>query len=96
MFTKRETRLLAILLGMKDWLPGKILAQMLTISSRTLQNEVAFINTILKKQFSNTLIASNNRLGYRLEGNRDQIKRFVAENASGEDEDSFESAIIVL
>ena len=96
MFTKRETRLLAILLGMKDWLPGKILAQMLTISSRTLQNEVAFINTILKKQFSNTLIASNNRLGYRLEGNRDQIKRFVAENASGDDEDTFESAAAIL
>lgn len=96
MFTQREVRLLAILLGMKDWIPGKTLCEMLAVSLRTLQSEVDAVNSVLRKQFSSAGIASNNRLGYRLEGNRESIRRFVAEKGSSRKNDSFESANAIL
>lgn len=96
MFNERELILLAILLGRNDWLPGRILAGMLNVRNRTLQSEIATVNEILAKSPGNLRIASNNRLGYRLEGNREQIKRYVREKGTDLSRDSFESANNIL
>ncbi len=96
MFTERELKLLAILLGSDEWLSGKILSSMLNVRSRTLQSEVASINSILKKHSSFSRIASNNRLGYRLEGNREQIKKYVADMGFDSADDSYRSANSIL
>ena len=96
MFTERELKLIAILLGMEDWLPGRSLAKMLGVGSRTLQAEVADINTIFRNKLSGVLIQSNNRLGYRLEGDRSQIKRFVDADTKIEMADPYENARSIL
>ena len=96
MFNERELILLAILLGRNDWIPGKVLAGMLNVGNRTLQSEIAAVNVILTRHSGNVKIASNNRLGYRLEGNRDQIRKYVCEKGSDPTRDSFESANNIL
>ena len=96
MFSERELKLLAILLSSEEWISGKILSNMLNIRSRTLQSEISMINSLLSGSSSSNRIASNNRLGYRFEGNRDQIKKFVAETGSDSIVDSFQSANSIL
>ena len=78
MFNDRDLKLLAILLGREEWLPGKVLADMLYISARTLQGEIAQVNRLLRQNFTTIKIASNHRLGYYLEGNRTQLKAYIA------------------
>ena len=96
MFSERELILLAILSGREEWMPGKALAEMLEVGNRTLQSEVATINAILSKHSLSSRIASNNRLGYRLEGNRDQIRKYVSEKGVDPARDAFESANNIL
>ena len=96
MFNERELILLAILLGSDEWILGRTLAGMLNVGNRTLQSEIAAINEILTKNSGSSRIVSNNRLGYRLEGNREQIKKYVAEKGAAPARDSFESANNIL
>lgn len=96
MITKREQELIAILLGSDSWMKGSVLAGMLGCGSRTLQAEIAVVNKMLSKHSRTMKIASNNRLGYRLEGSREQIKRIAAEQNAAPLPDSYESANAIL
>ena len=96
MFNERELVLLAILLGREEWISGKILAGMMNVGNRTLQSEIATVNSILSRSSGSTRISSNNRLGYRLEGNRDQIRKYVCEKGANSSRDTFDSANNIL
>lgn len=95
MFTDRELKLLAILLSSEEWISGKILSDMLNIRSRTLQSEIANINSIFKNS-SSARIASNNRLGYRLEGNTEQLRKYVRSRMADYTEELYQNVKNIL
>ncbi len=95
MFTERQFRILAFLLNLETWISGSSLSDMLNISMRTLQKEIADLNLILKHTASNARITSNNRLGYYLEGNRSVLKQKLS-SYNAEQQDDYSSAKSIL
>ena len=69
MFTERQYQIITILSNTDYWITGAALAEMIGVSSRTLQTEIKHINeTIHQENMPDKVgIISNNRLGYCLE-----------------------------
>lgn len=63
-FTERQRMILAALRSRGGWVPGRELSELTGTSRRTLQNDIKNINL----SSGNSLIRSNNRLGYCLDG----------------------------
>ena len=78
MITARQSRMAAILLNTDSWIPGAVFSDMLGISLRTLQSEIKSLNTLFKSMRINAVVTSNNRLGYRFEGDRAAVRRRLA------------------
>lgn len=81
MFTERQCQILAFLSGVDSWVQGSVLAEMIGASSRTLQNEIKNINSVISQndlpgEFG---IISNNRLGYRLKDDQSTLQYILNE-----------------
>ena len=62
MLKKRQMNILDILNDKDDWFTGKLLAQMLNVSDRTIRSDIEAIN----KEYQGQVIVANKRWGYKL------------------------------
>lgn len=66
MLTKRQNDIIDILTSQKDWIIGKDLAKYLSVSDRTIRNDIVAINNFYKEMY----IESNIRKGYRIQNSK--------------------------
>ena len=59
----RQQRIIDILYDYDEWVTGKELASMLSVSDRTIRSDIEHIN----KEYECTLIEANRRKGYHLD-----------------------------
>ncbi len=90
MLTKRQNDIIDILNSQKDWIIGKDLAKYLSVSDRTIRNDIAAINNFYKEMY----IESNIRKGYRIQNNKK--KSYVEKQQSKIPETGNERRLFIL
>ena len=73
MLNKRQERIISVFYENKEWITGKELARLMSVSDRTIRSDIDAIN----KHFQEELIHSNIRLGYFLD--LDQYNKIYVE-----------------
>ena len=70
MFTKRQHEILSIVLNQANGIKGTSLAELLGVTDRTIRNDIAAVNRILKTY--NCMISSSQQNGYYITNDQRQ------------------------
>ena len=76
MFTKRQLKILDLIVKNSNGITGAMIADSLNVSSRTIRNDISAINQILKNK--KVQINSSNKKGYFLDADQvESIKEII-------------------